>query len=62
MTDAGEEVAALIERVIELQPPGTLPGDAAERTDLRWFVVQTGPKRPADEQAAWAGLAGHLGW
>lgn len=60
VTDASEEIISLIRRVMDIQPPGPLPGEVEDNAKLVWFLERAAASRPQEEQAAWAALAEHL--
>ncbi|MEU8015994.1 hypothetical protein AB0B74_08510 [Micromonospora parva] len=60
VTDASDDIISLTQRVMETQPPGPLPGEAADNTSLVWFIKQAAPARPEAERVTWAAFAEHL--
>jgi hypothetical protein len=60
VSQASDEIAALIRRVMETQPPGPFPGETRDNTNLIRFIEQTATKRPQEEQIFWTDLATHI--
>jgi hypothetical protein len=60
VTDLSDDIADLIRRVMEVSPPGPLPGEPSDTAELIRFLELAGAQRPEAERAAWADLASHL--